>query len=52
MTRRRETLERLAIVRAALREAGEPLTGLRFWAIEQTGDVSITDATELDERFR
>lgn len=43
--------ERFALVREALAEAGEPLAGLRLWAIEGTGEISVTDATELDERF-
>ena len=52
LTRRRGARERHAIVREALREAGEPLAGLRLWAIEETGELSVTDATDFDERFR
>jgi hypothetical protein len=43
------------IVRDALNEDGEPLNGLlndlRFCAIEKSGEISIIDASELDERF-
>jgi len=38
-------------VRAALGAANEPLDGLQLWKIDHDGEVSITDATELDERF-
>lgn len=48
---REEAHRKVELVRDALREVEEPLTGLRFWAIEKTGEISITDALELDERF-
>ncbi len=46
-----EARRRFGIVREALRFHGEPLDGLRLWAVEQTGQLSVTDATELDARF-
>lgn len=42
---------RFGIVRSALRESGESLTGLQLWAINMNGDISITYATDLDEPF-
>jgi hypothetical protein len=47
----RDARTRFELVRNALRESGESLTGLQLWAINMSGDISITDATELDERF-
>lgn len=48
-----EASERFRVVRNSLREAGEALTGLQLWAIDAAdGKVAITNATELDERFR
>ncbi len=47
----RHARPRFGIVRKALCESGEPLTGLQLWAIDISGDISMTDATELDERF-
>lgn len=47
-----EARERFGIVLSALRKAGEPLAGLQLWAIDATdGNVCVTNATELDERF-
>ena len=47
----REARKRFGIVRHALRAHGEPLHGLRLWAVEETLELSITDATDLDARF-
>jgi hypothetical protein len=57
MLGREEAGERFRIVNDALQEAGDPLSGLlsglRLWAIDvaETGEITITDASELDERF-
>jgi hypothetical protein len=55
MDDREDVRERFEIVLDALNEAGEPLcgllSGLRFCAIEESGEVSIIDASELDEGF-
>ncbi len=47
----REARRRFALVREALRDHGEPLEGLALWAVEETGELSITGATDLDARF-
>jgi hypothetical protein len=53
LTSRREAPERFELVRRALRSAGESLDGLTLWAIEATGELSVVDASGLDDpRFR
>lgn len=49
MTRRHEALNRFETVRAALRQAGEPLDGLQIWCVEQSGELSFTDGTMLGD---
>lgn len=46
-----EARKRFGIVRDALRAQGEPLDGLRLWSVEKTGELSVTDATDIDDRF-
>lgn len=48
---RHEVHDHIELVRDALRAVGEPLTGLEFWAIEETGLISLSDATCLNARF-
>ena len=47
----REARKRFGIVRDALRTHGEPLDGLQLWSVEETGELSVTDATDIDDRF-
>ena len=51
VTRRRDVQPHFKVVRDALMAANEPLEGMQLWKIDHDGEVSITDATELDERF-
>ncbi len=51
VTRRRDVQPHFKVVRDALMAANEPLEGLQLWTIDHDGEVSITDATGLDERF-
>ena len=46
-----EARERFALIRDALRTHGEPLDGLRLWAVEKTLELAVTDATDLEELF-
>ena len=53
VTSRREAPVRFAAVRQALQQAGEPLSRLQIWAVEETGVLSALDAMDLDDpRFR